>query len=107
MADEEKTNTIKSKVTAPEDQSSKITSEYKSAIFSAYKEFYKLTPEQQAEFTVNPSLTGKQKFREQFWGFLKKKIGTKILENIDKNLFDVYFETISNKKFTLSELTKE
>ena len=30
----------------------------------------------------------------------------KVLENIDKNLFNVYFETLSNKEFTLSELTE-
>jgi len=106
MADEDVMNNFDKKKGSPESESEKFQKEYKSAIFSAYRDFYKLTPAEQAKHSVNKSLTWKEKFREQFWNYLKNKLWNKVLENIDKNLFNIYFETLSKKKFTLSELTK-
>ena len=56
MADEERINSLEQQAQQQENESSKLQKEYKSAIFSAYRDFYKLSQEEQAEYTVNETL---------------------------------------------------
>gem|GEM_PF-4291989 len=88
------TNLDQQKKKGSENQVLDLKDLYRSAIFRTYREFHKLSEDEQAKFNKDKSLSGRKAMLDSFWHYFNEKHTEKILEKIDKETFQIYFDTI-------------
>jgi len=81
-----------------------LTDAYRSAIFSAYRDFSKLSEDEQAKYSKTNGLTGKERLMDQLWWYFDQKHWSKMMEKIDRSTFKIYYSMIKDQGSPLPDL---